>query len=60
MVSVRYKVYIYDLSIKLPTCNIGCVFGSHVINHILYVDDLIVFVHLINGCNPLYNNKPNI
>ena len=48
-----YDVYIDDLSQHLPSCNIGCVFGSHVINHISYADDLIIVCPSAKGLQSL-------
>ena len=48
-----YNVYIDDLSLHLSSCNIGCVFGSHVINHISYADDLIIFCPSAKGLQSL-------
>ena len=48
-----YNVYIDDLSLHLSSCNIGCVFGSHVINHISYADDLIILCPSAKGLQSL-------
>ena len=49
-------VYIDDFSINLSSCEIGCVFGSHVISHIPYADDLIMFCPSAKGLQSLTTN----
>ena len=35
-------LYIYELSEELKKCNIGCNLNGHLINHIMYADDLVL------------------
>ena len=50
-----YNVYIDDLSVLLSSSNVGSVFGSHVLNHISYADDLILFCPSSKGLQLLVN-----
>ena len=40
---LTYLMYIYDeLSEQLKMCNVGCSMNGHLINHIMYADDLVL------------------
>ena len=34
--------YVDELSEKLKKCNVGCNLNGHLINHIMYADDLVL------------------
>lgn len=36
-------MYINDLSVLLTTCGRGCLVGDTLINHLMYVNDLLIF-----------------
>ena len=35
-------IYIDELSEQLKMCNVGCSMNGHIINHIMYADDLVL------------------
>ena len=35
-------VYVDELSEELNKCNVGCNLNGHLINHIMYADDLVL------------------
>ena len=37
-----FNVYVDELSEKLQKYNVGCNLNGHLINHIMYVDDLVL------------------
>ena len=37
------NVYMDDLSTNLNTCNVGCLSGTMMVNHLMYADDLVIF-----------------
>ena len=37
-----YNVYVDELSEELNKCNVGCNLNGHLINHIMYADDLVL------------------
>ena len=36
-----FNVYVDELSEELNKCNVGCNLNGHLINHIMYADDLV-------------------
>ena len=42
-----------DLTIALYKCNTGCVIGTTTINHLMYVDDLVILSPSISGLSEL-------
>ena len=44
-----FNMYMDDLSVKLNSCNTGCVFNNLRINHVMYADDLVVFSPSVCG-----------
>ena len=38
-----FNVYMDDLSTNLNTCNVGCLSGTMMVNHLMYADDLVIF-----------------
>ena len=37
-----FNVYVDELSEELKKCNVGCNLNGHLINHIMYADDLVL------------------
>ena len=37
-----FNVYVDELSEQLKMCNVGCSINGHLINHIIYADDLVL------------------
>ena len=37
-----FSVYVDELSEQLKMCNVGCSMNGHLINHIMYADDLVL------------------
>ena len=37
-----FIVYVDELSEELKICNVGCNLNGHLINHIMYADDLVL------------------
>ena len=37
-----FNVYVDELSEQLKICNVGCSMNCHLINHIMYPDDLVL------------------
>ena len=37
-----FNVYVDELSEELKKCNVGCNLNGHLINHIMYDDDLVL------------------
>ena len=37
-----FNVYVHALSEELKKCNVGCNLNGHLINHIMYADDLVL------------------
>ena len=37
-----FNVYVDELSEELNKCNVGCNLSVHLINHIMYADDLVL------------------
>ena len=37
-----FNVYVDELSEELKKCNVGCYLNGHLINHIMYADDLVL------------------
>ena len=39
---LTFSMYVDELSEELNTCNVGCNLNGHLINHIMYADDLVL------------------
>uniref|UniRef100_A0AAZ1XJK6 Reverse transcriptase domain-containing protein n=1 Tax=Oreochromis aureus TaxID=47969 RepID=A0AAZ1XJK6_OREAU len=52
---ILFNLYVDDLSIQLRACNIGCILGKTLINHLMYADDLVVFSPSSAGLQDLLN-----
>ena len=39
-----FNVYVDELSEQLKMCNVGCSMNGHLINHIMYADDLVLIL----------------
>ncbi len=37
-----FNVYVDEMSEELKKCNVGCNLNGHLINHIMYADDLVL------------------
>ena len=48
-----FLIYTDDLTIALNKCNTGCVIGSTTINHLMYVDDLVILSPSVSGLSEL-------
>ncbi len=44
-----FNVYVDDLSHELNACNIGCITGTILINHLMYADDLVIMCPYSRG-----------
>ena len=47
------NVYIDDLSVNVDKLQIGCLYASNVINHLMYADDLCIFSPSVSGLRKL-------
>ena len=50
-----FNIYINDLSIKLNSQYIGCVFNTVIINHLIYADDIVLVAPSAKGLQILVN-----
>ena len=48
-----FNLYMDELSNQLNACKIGCLFGSMIINHLMYADDLVIFCSYSAGMQKL-------
>ena len=48
-----FLIYTDDLTIALNKCNTGCAIGSTTINHLMYVDDLVILSPSVSGLSEL-------
>ena len=61
-----FNVYVDELSEELNKCNVGCNLNGHLINHIMYADDLVLIspssaqlLHECEKCGTRYDLKYN-
>lgn len=50
-----FNIYMDNLSVQLNNCKTECAVGGSVINHLMYVDDLVVFCPYSAGLQQLLN-----
>ena len=48
-----FNVYVDELSEELKKCNVGCNLNGHLINHIMYADDLVLISPSSTGLSQL-------
>ena len=54
-----FNVYVDELSEELDKCNIGCNINEHLINHIMYADDLVLISPSSAGLSQLLHECEN-
>ncbi|MEL6606504.1 MAG: reverse transcriptase family protein, partial [Cyanobacteria bacterium J06614_10] len=50
-----FNIYMDGLSEKLNKLKIGCVLNDHIVNHLLYADDIVLFCPSLSGLQTLVN-----
>ena len=49
--SYLFAVYLDELSIQLGSARVGCTVGNVDVNHLMFADDICVFIPVLVGCN---------
>ncbi len=50
-----FNIYMDDLIKRLNECKTGCINGTLVLNHLMYADDMVIFLPYSGGLQMLLN-----